>query len=863
MQQKDRKKSGVQILSERILALDGGGTPQVACHDFLRHVGEGLEGGEAFVLAPVDGGVPSLRCLCRWGSRESDLSGTPLAQLVSRVLDGSERVFHEAVHPAGGTAPVTVLATRIGSDREPGVLAVLSRPGAPLVQDARSDLAGVAGVAGLHLKALTLAARLERQEVLGRCARKLSSRIASGVSDLELLDFFTRFIGETFLADMASIYSRSEDGQWIHLQSLHDARPGVLHGGREKSLCLGDLSEPLSRLTPGQDIEVPDVDLAPVPDDWKKLATEVRIGALFVVPLPSSAGEPGLVVLGRERTGQVLSSGDAELFHALVQQAAPLLENTRMVRELRHNLDGLARLLDTSREVSSQLDLSQVPRLLARRAMEMTAADEGMVMLLEPDGRTLKPVLALSEYAAEMMKIRCTIGEGIAGHVARTRVGETVNRVDLDPRSRHIEGTPVEPEAMLCVPLICADALLGVMSLYKIGHRNFSGTDLATINIFATQAAIALENATLFQRVAAERSRLSSMIHQMEEAVFFCDDRMEILVLNSAARGLVDRDDAVGKPLPDVAVAGMRQTLDGALGRLAGDTPRNVTEEFRIDDRVHLGSFTAIRDERNAVTGYIVLCKDITELKAMETQLLQSSKMSAVGQLASGLAHEFNNLIAAIYGYAQFMKNNREERVLAKGIDVILSSSERARDLTRSLLTFSRATDDGFEAVDLNEVMSDAILLVDQQVSKEGIRIVRESGRLPHAWVSRGRLIEVFMNLISNARHAMPEGGTLTLRTREDGDHLIVEVSDTGIGIPEADRERVFDPFFTTKGPLNGTRTPGTGLGLFTVYNVIQAHGGRVTLDSSRETGTTVRILLPVKRSPVAVVDPEAGRRAG
>jgi two-component system NtrC family sensor kinase len=258
----------------------------------------------------------------------------------------------------------------------------------------------------------------------------------------------------------------------------------------------------------------------------------------------------------------------------------------------------------------------------------------------------------------------------------------------------------------------------------------------------------------------------------------------------------------------------------------------------------------------------MTLWKDITDLKTIESQLLQSSKMSAVGQLASGVAHEFNNLIAAIYGYAQFMKDNRDEKLFEKGIRIILSSSERARDLTRSLLTFSRVAEGRREALDLNELMNDVLLLVEQQLSKEGIRVERDYGRLPHLLAERSRLQEVFLNLLSNARHAMPNGGILTFRSRVEPEGLMVEIADTGVGIPADHLPKIFEPFFTTKGPLNGTRIPGTGLGLFTVYNIVQAHGGLVDVTSVPGEGTTVRLVFPssagAPAAPKALASPRS-----
>ncbi|TPW07945.1 MAG: two-component system, NtrC family, sensor kinase, partial [bacterium] len=362
----------------------------------------------------------------------------------------------------------------------------------------------------------------------------------------------------------------------------------------------------------------------------------------------------------------------------------------------------------------------------------------GVVFLLDAPSGQLKPVFAFSPFEAEIMNLEIQVGEGVTGQVAGRRVGEYVNRVDLDPRSKYIPGTPSVPEALLAAPLICADRLIGVMTLYKLDGRTFNDVDLATINIFATQAAIAIENARLFERMEEERARMAIMLEQMEEAVFLCGPDGVVGLTNPAAERLfAGREGAGGRPMVDAFPQDLREDLTRILAGLGTPEGRHQTREFRMDDRIHLASFTAIRDGQGHLIGLMSLWKDITDFKTIESQLMMSSKMSAVGQLASGVAHEFNNLIAAIYGYAQFMKDNRDEKLFEKGIRIILSSSERARDLTRSLLTFSRATEGRTEALDPNELMDDVLILVEQQLIKEGIRVERHYGRLPHAIAER------------------------------------------------------------------------------------------------------------------------------
>lgn len=715
----------------------------------------------------------------------------------------------------------------------------------PVPAEIESILADIEPVVAVGVANQILSDQLSGKNFLAQLADDMFHRLADGDGEAELLEFLSATLLEAFQVDRVSVYGLTDDDQGIMRRAVVDRRPDMVSPAGPAIPASDSLANQIGK---HQDdlVEYTDLTDPGLSPHWRECAARVGIRATLVAPIIHGHRSRGVVCLSRVTSGQVLDPDAARLFHQAIRQTAPILHHERMMRSLSRGLAGLEVLLETSREVSSVLDLSEVPRVVTRRAMDMTQADEGVVFLLDGPNGQLKPVFAMSPFEAEIMKLEIRVGEGVTGQVASRRVGEYVNRVDLDPRSKYIPGTPTVPEALLAAPLICADRLIGVMTLYKLDGRTFNDVDLATINIFATQAAIAIENARLFERMEEERARLAIMLEQMEEAVFLCGPDGVVGLINPAAERLfASRPSAGGRPMIEAFPEDLRDDLTGILARLGTPEGRHQTQEFRMDGRIHLASFTAIRDAQDHLIGLMSLWKDITDFKTIESQLMMSSKMSAVGQLASGVAHEFNNLIAAIYGYAQFMKDNRDEKLFEKGIRIILSSSERARDLTRSLLTFSRATEGRIEALNPNELMDDVLILVEQQLLKEGIRVERDYGRLPHAMAERGRLQEVFLNLVSNARHAMPEGGVLSLGSCAEGQEVIIEVSDTGVGIPPEHLSRLFEPFFTTKGPLNANRVPGTGLGLFTVYNTVQAHGGRTEVESRPGHGTIVRLIFP------------------
>jgi two-component system NtrC family sensor kinase len=233
------------------------------------------------------------------------------------------------------------------------------------------------------------------------------------------------------------------------------------------------------------------------------------------------------------------------------------------------------------------------------------------------------------------------------------------------------------------------------------------------------------------------------------------------------------------------------------------------------------------------------------ELERSQRSLLQSKKMATIGLLASGIAHEFNNIMAGISGYAQLAQKNPKFRDTL--VDVALTQTERALELTRSLSTYNRGAERNAEC-DVAQVIENALCLVAKELQNTNIQAVREFAERPKINMSPGQFQEVMLNLILNGIQAI-EGGTgqvcVRLGPASASNMVLIEVSDNGVGIPEGDLDRIFDPFFTTKGVLGGGNRSGTGLGLTVCYNVVHAHGGTIEVTSRPGRGATFQVTLP------------------
>lgn len=235
----------------------------------------------------------------------------------------------------------------------------------------------------------------------------------------------------------------------------------------------------------------------------------------------------------------------------------------------------------------------------------------------------------------------------------------------------------------------------------------------------------------------------------------------------------------------------------------------------------------------------------VEELETTQAQLVHSEKISAIGEIFTSLAHEINNPLGIIIGRVKILlgvaRESQFSQELVRGLEMIDRHGTRISEIVRSLLMFSRKTSFNLTETDLNLVIREVVTLVEKPFAKQGTRIQTDlDPTLPHFRASPEHLQQVFLNLLNNARDAMPEGGTITLRTYPNGRYLVAEVQDTGTGIPDNLLGRVFEPFFTTKD-----LGKGTGLGLSVTYGIIKNHGGKIEVESSPGHGSLFRLMLP------------------
>jgi two-component system NtrC family sensor kinase len=518
--------------------------------------------------------------------------------------------------------------------------------------------------------------------------------------------------------------------------------------------------------------------------------------------------------------------------------------------------DERASLMDFARTLSTEISLSRLSRSILERVTRTfkldtavlffaDAAHPGFFRITDSVGVTL-PALGRAFYREEeLLEQQVTPGD------APDRLG----RLHRAHRDLAKLGVIQLQELML------RGHRMGFIGLGSLpADRHFSSEDLDLLSALSNYAAIALENAYLYRSVetkALELERLKvyteNIIESVNVAILALDSAGRITSCNRAFEDLyrVRRDDIAGTPVDGLFPTDVMASIHRATGTRGWvlKSPGNIYKLYLGDRRgaklIVDMSIIPLRGSLDSDSGCLLVMDDITEKVELADQLLQAEKLSSLGLMAAGIAHEVNTPITGISSYTQMLLKETPASDERKSIlEKIEKQTFRAAGIVNGLLNFARLNGTEYQDLDVNRLLQESLSLLEHQFSRSGIRVSRSlDASIPMVFGNGGKLQQVFVNLLLNARDAMPGGGELRVHTGMNESMVIVDIEDTGTGISEDAIKRIYDPFFTTKGT-----SKGTGLGLAISYGIVQEHGGRILVDSEPGKGTRFRLKLPTRQ---------------
>ncbi len=506
--------------------------------------------------------------------------------------------------------------------------------------------------------------------------------------------------------------------------------------------------------------------------------------------------------------------------------------------------------------ISSSLSIGTIFRMVVSELRRFIDYSRASLLLYDEKTDGLR-IFALDT------EMRTILRKGVKAPIEGTSAGWVV-RNNKPWISRDLERTefPLDRKLLqegirstISIPLF-HDRMLGVFNFDSTETDRYAEKDLELLLPVAKHIAIALENALLFEEISREKKEWERTFDAITDMVWIEDGRQQVIRAN---RALLARTGLTGAEIAGQACGGLLGRIgitidDCCLCRDTLNTRRPSHQELKglAGSLFHFWAYP-LTDDDGRLYAIVHYLKDVTAQKRLEHQLLRSDKLASLGTLVAGIAHEINNPLGIIAGYAEALLDRAKEPPLAAAegfrdfpeyLQTIHSEIFRCKTILKSLLDFARPSAGTYRSIDINEVIKEVLLLLQHRTAKLKHTLTLDLNRdLPKVHGDAGNLRQLLMNLLLNAIYFTPEGGSIRIATGPDeGGSIRLAVSDTGPGIPEDRIGKVFDPFFTTK-PVG----EGTGLGLTICHRIVEEHGGALDVESEPGKGTTFLIRLPAK----------------
>ncbi len=499
----------------------------------------------------------------------------------------------------------------------------------------------------------------------------------------------------------------------------------------------------------------------------------------------------------------------------------------------------LQRMWALGQQIALELNPAKVLQRFLEAAVDVLRADGGVIGLVND----------------ERISITTTHGHGEALAGASFAVQEsTLGRVT---RSGHLWTTSdaraeragddvlvcTEARGLVAIPLHRRAERIGALMLFVRERRTITEREIAHVEAMADLLSVALANAELVETLRKAEWRFRTLFRAAPDAVLTVLQSGRIREANDAVQELVGLQPVqlVGRMLEELVLPEDRSHLADQVARVMNGEEARFEVRMWHGQGVRIASLAARLLPEADPPQMLVVGRDMTADREMRARLAESERLASAGELLAGVAHEVNNPLSTISAFAQLLERDQLTESQRESVEVIRSETMRASQVVRDLLTFARRSEGEVGSTCMNELVERTMRLRVHDLKSRGVQCESVlAADLPYVTADARQIQQVLLNLLTNASQAMTPGGggSLRIETRQDGDRVLLEITDSGPGIPQQVRAHIFEPFFTTKDD-------GTGLGLSVSYGIIAAHGGTITIPRSTEEGTTFRVSLP------------------
>lgn len=695
--------------------------------------------------------------------------------------------------------------------------------------------------------------RTKELAVFNTFAKILISTRSSEAILQETVDMFIALLG----ADRGCIYQVDEQTQHLSLTVHRNftraacERAGLLRPG--EGLC-GKV------LTSGRPLLVKRAS-----EDPRVLFKEEGVESIAGAPILSSQGAVVGVLAVSSRKPAYFTSMDMQLLAVVGKQLGVALENARLIARLRDKMRQIELINELSGIINSSLSIGTVFRIMVSEIKKLVDYDRASLLFFNERDNNLI-IFALDTDMHTILK------KGVTAPLATTSAGWVIqnNRpwinYDLLEEIRFPLDMKLLNEGIrstISIPLF-RDKMLGVFNLDSTAPARYSEKDLEILLPVAKHITIACENAFLFEEISKEKKEWESTFDAIADMVWIEDDQQHIRRVNKTlllTMG-VSAVDLMGRPSREILRRiGISTAECPCADTVAAKRPSFVELRGAGGSIYYFWAYPLI-DSNGRLYATVHYLKDVTAQKRLEQQLIRTDKMASLGTLAAGIAHEINNPLGIIAGYAEALLDRTEDRELLahaefedfpEYLQTIHNEIFRCKRILGSLLDFSRPPAGTFREIDINELIKEVILLLNHKAARLKHRMeLRLNRDLPKITAEPGSLRQLFMNIVMNSMYFTPENGSILITSERDDagrggapPWITVSIADTGQGIAPEIIDQIFDPFFTTK-PVGD----GTGLGLAICHKIVQDHGGTIDVASDRDRGTTFIIKIPAKTTP-------------